>query len=94
LLEKNERAESELTKSKEKITKLKKDAKQEIQRLEKTLSSEHRERKGAEKRNKELESYIHKLNKEKDESEQEKKIARQRYDCVLFKFFTSFDIVM
>ncbi|XP_060583046.1 uncharacterized protein LOC132739367 [Ruditapes philippinarum] len=68
LLDEYEQAESSLTESKEKITKLKKDAKlakQEIGRLEKTLSSEQRERMSAEERNKELELHIHELEKEK-----------------------------
>jgi hypothetical protein len=72
LLYKCERAESELTKSKEKITKLKKDAKLAKQEIER-LSSEQRERKSAEERNSMLELHIHEL-------EKEKAIALKRFD--------------
>ncbi|XP_060554929.1 uncharacterized protein LOC132715857 [Ruditapes philippinarum] len=84
-LHKYEQAESVLARLKKEVIEIKDEAKsyaklakQENKRLEKTLSSEQRERKYAEKRNKELESYIDKLNNEKDQLEMEKKRALQR----------------
>lgn len=72
------RLETKITLLRDKAKRNKKDAKEEIKRLNDNVRFEEREREKIEERNKILTKHISELNNEIDKLEKEKKIALQR----------------